>query len=316
MMGVLHAVVMVVVLVMAWWLGAGEDNKCDMEGISLEGKVVIVTGANTGIGYQIALEVATRGGRLVMACRNARKAQAARESIVAASGSKLVSVIGIDLAKMKHVSKFVENFKEKFDHVDVIINNAAMGDATNERAETTEGLEQMMATNHLGPFHLTTSLLPLLSKDGVVITMTGKPNNTLAVDMDNMNSEADYSPTTLYDRSKLLSMLMMRELASTMVSTMPGLAFYSVDPGFTWTDLHTGWGFWLAGPVIGAARASTAASTLVWLAGGGGRTENEGKGELWKNCRVCETEERNGGQIEQREMREKSEKLIKKALGS
>ena len=60
MMGVLHAVVMVVVLVMAWWLGAGEDNKCDMEGISLEGKVVIVTGANTGIGYQIALEVATR----------------------------------------------------------------------------------------------------------------------------------------------------------------------------------------------------------------------------------------------------------------
>jgi hypothetical protein len=58
--GLLHAVVMVAVLVMAWWLGAGGENKCDMGGISLEGRVVIVTGANTGIGYQIALEVAKR----------------------------------------------------------------------------------------------------------------------------------------------------------------------------------------------------------------------------------------------------------------
>lgn len=299
----------------AWWGGTRVEDKCDMEDISLEGKVVIVTGASTGIGYQIALEVAKRGGRLVMACRNPRKAQTARESIVASSGSKLVSVIGIDLAKMKHVTKFVDNFKEKFDHVDVLINNAAIGmkDATNVRQETAEGLEKMLATNHLGPLHLTSRLLPLLSADGVVVTMTGNPNNTKDVDVEYMNSEANYDPSTLYEISKHLLMLGTRELARRLSSSRPGLAFYSVDPGFTWTDLHTGWGVWLAGPFLGAAWSTTAARTPVWLAGGGGRLSDGGKGEIWTHC---DHGEKSGAHRIQREVWEESQKWINRALSS
>ena len=262
-----------------------------------------------------------------MGCRNPRKAQTARDSIVAATGSQMVSVIGIDLAKMKHVTKFVENFREKFDRLDVIINNAATGvsDADKKRSETPEGLELVMATNHLGPLHLTKSLLPLLSKDGVVITMSGSPDMTQTVDMDNLNSdtdydlnsETDYDPVTLYGRTKLFNIMMTRELAVRSAESRPGVSFYSVDPGFTWTNLHssllhpaTTWGVWLAGPVLGAALASTAASTPVWLAGGGAM--GNWSGEHWTHCAMSGGGQ--GGQVERAKLWGESEKLIDKAL--
>ena len=91
-----------------------------------------------------------------------------------------------------------------------------------------------------------------------------------------MNSEAIYDPSTLYEIFKHLLLLGTRELARRLSSSRLGLAFYSVDPGFTWTDLYTGWGVWVAGPLLGAAWSTTTVRTQVWLAGGRGTPHTEG----------------------------------------
>ena len=209
-----------------------------------------------------------------MGCRNARSSQTAREKIVSTTGSKTVSIIGLDLARIKHVEKFVQNFKEKFSHVDVIINNGAA--VSDDEEETVEGVNTMQATNYLGPLHLTQGLLPVLSEDGIVVTMTGSQHSNAIVDNQG------------YAQSKKVLAIVMTELARRVSSTRPGILFYSVDPGYTWSGLHTAWSTWLAGPALGASLASTAATTPVWLAGGGGRGENSGRGELWNDCEINE----------------------------
>lgn len=208
-LGVL-AVVGVVVGVWGLWAGRGQAPvlSCVLESKGLpgiEGKVVLVTGANAGIGYHIALAVASRGGRLVMACRDANRGQAAREAIARASGSNTISLIGIDLSNMRRTAKFVENFRNIFDQVDVIINNAAtgLGAGVRGREETVEGLERVMATNHLGPHLLTTSLLPILATNGTVVTISSD-SNLQAGNLDDLNSEGEYLPHTIYARSPLI----------------------------------------------------------------------------------------------------------------
>ena len=137
-----------------------------------------------------------------------------------ATGSKQVALIGLDLSSMKRVAKFVENFRSTYDkvqntraivcrctqsllcsQVDVIINNAAtgLGSGVRGREETLEGLERVMATNHLGPHLLTTSLLPLLTPNGTVVTISSD-SNLHATSMEDLNSEKEYRPHTIYAR--------------------------------------------------------------------------------------------------------------------
>jgi NAD(P)-dependent dehydrogenase (short-subunit alcohol dehydrogenase family) len=247
-----------------WGLWAGQGQapvlSCVVEAAGLpglKGRLVLVTGANAGIGYHVSLAVASRGGRLVMACRDANRGIAAREAIVKATGSDSVGLIGLDLSSMKRVAKFVENFRDKYGQVDVIINNAAtgLGAGVRGREETGEGLERVMATNHLGPHLLTTGLLPLLADNGTVVTLSSD-SNLLADDLEDLNSEGEYRAHSLYARSKLANILMTRELEAREAGNR---RFHSVDPGFTWTDIHSfqlpalsSWLVWVAGPLLGA----------------------------------------------------------------
>lgn len=283
----------------------------------LEGKVVLVTGANTGIGYHTALAVASRGGRLVMGCRDAQKGQAAREAIIRATGSKQVALIGLDLSSMKRVAKFVENFRSTYDKVDVIINNAAtgLGSGVRGREETSEGLERVMATNHLGPQLLTNSLLPILADNGTVVTISSD-SNLHATSMDDLNSEKEYRSHSIYARSKLANILMTRELEAVEEGER---RFHSVDPGFTWTDIHTSqlpflhsWVVWVAGPLLGARSPVQAAATPLWLAQGGG-----GRGGHWEDCRKCEKVNKIADDLQlRRDVWAESEQLIERALDS
>jgi len=264
----------------------GTVFSCHLGDLDLAGKVVIVTGANAGIGYHVALELAKRNARVILGCRSAEKGAQAREKIMKATGSNSVAVIGLDLSNMKKVVKFVDKVRESYGLVDVLINNAAMGLGNGEagRQTTQEGLELLMATNHLGPLLLSTKILPLLAEDGKIISISSDSNlKCLGIDPDDLNSETSYQPSTLYAKTKLLNILMTRSLLDRLVGSQGA---YSVDPGFTWTNIHSsqlpgplGLLIYLVGPLLGATSPANACQTPVWLAGGGG--EN---GEHYYDC--------------------------------
>jgi len=267
----------------------GTQSHCDLSQVDLTDKVVVVTGANTGIGYHIAVEAASRGARVIMGCRSPEKGRKARDQVVAESGSSTVALIGLDLSSIKKVHKFVDKVIEDYGKVDILINNAAIGigEGVEGRQVTAEGLELLLATNHLGPLHLTTRLLPVLADTGKVITISSDSNlHVESVNPGDLNSEQNYTPHTLYATTKLYNIMMTRSL----VTRLGGMQrAYSVDPGFTWTNIHTSQlplsiaaQIWLFGPLLGAWSSGVASRTPVWLAGGRGAGPN---GQHWYNCR-------------------------------
>jgi NAD(P)-dependent dehydrogenase (short-subunit alcohol dehydrogenase family) len=135
--------------------------KCNSK-IGLTGKVAIVTGANTGIGYETALDFAQRDARVIIACRNLDKANAAAEKIKKLSNNNKVQVEKLDLSDLSSVRKLAEKMNSTLNKLDLLINNA--GIMATPYTKTIDGFEMQFGTNHLGPFLLTNLLLPLLKK--------------------------------------------------------------------------------------------------------------------------------------------------------
>ncbi len=135
--------------------------KCDSK-ISLTGKVAIITGANTGIGYETALDFAQRDARVIIACRNLKKAGIASEKIKKLSKNNNVQVEKLDLSDLSSVRNFAAKMNHTLKTLDLLINNA--GVMATPYSKTVDGFEMQFATNHLGPFSLTNMLLPLLTK--------------------------------------------------------------------------------------------------------------------------------------------------------
>ena len=127
----------------------------------MDEKVVIVTGANTGIGRETAANLAQRGARVILACRTMKKAQQVAKHIIKQSHNKHVCPMKLDLCSFQSIRKFVQDFKKKEDKLDVLINNAGVF-GPHERVITEDGLETTFQTNHFGPFLLTLLLLPTL----------------------------------------------------------------------------------------------------------------------------------------------------------
>ena len=206
----------------------------------LEGKTVIVTGANTGLGKETALDLATRGARVIMACRNLRKAEEALKEIVQKSGNKNIVAKRLDLASLKSVREFAEDVNNNEARLDVLVNNAGLFART--LTTTEDGFETTIGVNHLGHFLLTNLLLDLLKKSApsrIVVVSSGAHNNwpftTTGFNFENMNGEIDFSPSTAYGQSKLANILFTRELARRLDGT--GVTANSLNPGYIWTEI-------------------------------------------------------------------------------
>uniref|UniRef100_A0A8C6L595 Si:dkey-23o4.6 n=1 Tax=Nothobranchius furzeri TaxID=105023 RepID=A0A8C6L595_NOTFU len=138
------------------WI-AGGVCRCS---VRLDGKTVLVTGANTGIGKETCRDLAARGARVVMACRDLVRAEQAAEKIRRSTGNGNVVIRHLDLASIYSVTQFAKDFQDSEDRLDVLINNA--GVMMCPRKITEDGFETQMAVNHLGHFLLTNLLLPML----------------------------------------------------------------------------------------------------------------------------------------------------------
>ncbi|MBU7014522.1 MAG: SDR family NAD(P)-dependent oxidoreductase [Theionarchaea archaeon] len=187
--------------------------------------VCMITGANSGIGKQAALQLAQLGMTVVMVCRNKSRGQTALSEIRKNSGNDRVDLLLADLSSQKSIRQLVKTFSSSYDHLHSLINNAANFDYTLKKPVSTEdGIEVIFATNHLGPFLLTNLLLDILkgSAPSRIVNIASKGLIThpwLAIEFDNLNGQKKFNYSHAYYHSKLAQIMFTYELARRLEGT-------------------------------------------------------------------------------------------------
>ncbi|XP_071355224.1 dehydrogenase/reductase SDR family member 13-like [Trachinotus anak] len=213
----------------------------------LNGKTAIVTGANTGIGKTTAMDLARRGARVILACRDRGRAEAAIQEIVQETGNNQVIFMQLDLGSLKSVRSFVENFLRSESRLDLLINNAGLMNG----GKTEEGFGMIFGVNHLGHFLLTVLLLDRLKASGPsrVVTVASKAYsfgkvdfNCLTTHRDLALGSSDYQLFQKYCHSKLCNILFTYELAKRLQGS--DVTCYSLHPGAIKTEIGRYSGFW------------------------------------------------------------------------
>lgn len=176
-------------------------------------KTVLITGANSGIGLATAHELARRGVRLCLACRDLTKAEAARREILAATPSARIELYEIDLASFASIRRFAGQFLAEHPVLDILINNAGAYPATQRFTE--DGFDLMFGGNTLGPILLTHLLLPALeeSDDGRIVHMASMMHHMGSIDFDSFRGGRKYKATPAYCQSKLGNLLFSNAMA-------------------------------------------------------------------------------------------------------
>jgi NAD(P)-dependent dehydrogenase (short-subunit alcohol dehydrogenase family) len=195
----------------------------------MKGKTVIITGANSGIGKETTREIAKRGAKVIMACRNLDTAQRARDEIVHSTGNGEVFVKKLDLSSLKSIREFADDINRTVTKLDVLVHNA--GTAHTFGPKTTEdGLELTMATNHFGPFLLTHLLIDLLKRSAPsrIVIVASELYRLSCLNMNNLNP-VDVFPAYLYYVSKYANIVFSQELARRLEGT--GVTANCLHPG-------------------------------------------------------------------------------------
>ncbi|XP_069948214.1 retinol dehydrogenase 13 isoform X2 [Cherax quadricarinatus] len=202
---------------------------------SLNGKTVIITGANTGIGKETALEMALRHARVIMACRDMDKCREARKDIALASRNKYIYCQECDLASQESIRNFAKMVNEKEARVDILINNA--GVMRCKKSFTKEGIELQFGTNHIGHFLLTNLLLDKLkaSAPSRIINVSSVAHMRGSINFSDLNGDKNYGEGQAYAQSKLANILFTRELAERLEGT--GVTSNAIHPGIVFTDI-------------------------------------------------------------------------------
>ncbi|XP_042342368.1 dehydrogenase/reductase SDR family member 13-like [Plectropomus leopardus] len=210
-----------------------KGKRCTSEA-KLDGKTVIVTGSNTGIGKMTAIDLAKRGARVIMACRSKQRGEAALEDVKRESGSHQVLFMQLDLGSLKSVRNFAETFLKSEPRLDILINNAGIY----LQGRTEDGLGMMFGVNHIGHFLLTNLLLDRLKEcePSRVVNVSSMAHNFGKIDFDCLNKHKALGLGTsfmevlqVYSDSKLCNVLFTHELAKRLRGTK--VTCYSLHPG-------------------------------------------------------------------------------------
>ncbi|XP_053947384.1 retinol dehydrogenase 14 isoform X1 [Anastrepha ludens] len=196
----------------------------------MEGKTVIITGANSGIGKETARDLAKRGARIIMACRNLETANAVKEEITKETGNNKLIVKKLDLGSQKSVREFASDIVKNEQKIDVLIHNAGMALAF--RGQTSEdGIELTMATNHYGPFLLTHLLIDVLKRSAPsrIVIVASELYRFASVNLDKLNPIGSFPAAYLYYVSKFANIYFARELAKRLEGS--GVTVNFLHPG-------------------------------------------------------------------------------------
>jgi retinol dehydrogenase 14 len=212
----------------------------------MQGKVLLITGANSGIGKETSRALAKKSAIVVMACRNLTRANPVCEAIQEESGNRQVEVMQLDLASLSSIRAFADEFVGKYPRLDVLINNA--GIFSLRREETVDGFEETMGVNYFGPFLLTNLLLPLIVKtpEARIVNVSSDALFSGQIDLDDLNYKKKYPAFGFkaYGTSRLATVLFTQELAERLQGS--GITANSLHPGTVATNI------WNIGPEIKA----------------------------------------------------------------
>jgi hypothetical protein len=205
---------------------------------SQAGKTVLITGANSGLGLESAKLLAGAGAEVVLACRNTDKGQAALDEIRAEHPDASLELMALDLADQQSIRDFAEAFKAKYDHLDILLNNAGLMAPPLQR--TKDGFEMQFGTNHLGHFALTGLLLDHLenAESPRVVTVSSLAIYLGSFDFDNLNAEKRYKRWPFYGHSKLANLVFARELDRRLRERGSKVQSIAVHPGYSATNLQ------------------------------------------------------------------------------
>jgi len=255
---------------------------------TMQGKIVIVTGANAGIGKATAAKLADKGATVVLACRSKERGESALNELSCVNG-RCFALMHLDLADLDSIRAFAAAFAERYGRLDVLINNA--GILGGRRALTKQGFEMAFGVNYLGAFLLTMLLLPLLeqSEQGRVVMMTSVAHGWVDVRFDDLNYTHGYNRFLAYGHSKLCNLLFTRTLSKKLRARGSRVTINAVHPGIVATDIVvnrvTGRFRWVADLMrLFFLSCDEGAETSVYLASE--PSLSRVSGEYFVNCKV------------------------------
>ena len=206
---------------------------------SMEGKIVVITGANSGLGLESARLMAARGAHVIMACRSQEKAIAAKHQILAETPDAELDLMPLDLASQQSIKDFVALFNDRYPRLDILLNNAGL--MAPPLSHTEDGFEIQFGTNHLGHFTLTGLLLDQLEKSDAprVVTVSSMAHNFGNIYFGNLNAEKRYFRWFFYGQSKLANLMFARELHRRLRLSGSKIQSFAVHPGYSDTNLQS-----------------------------------------------------------------------------
>lgn len=212
------------------------------------GSIAVITGGNSGIGYEAALALAGKGARVILAVRSAEKGQAAAAAIQRAHSGAAVEVMALDLSDLDGVRRFATTFLQRFESLPLLINNA--GVMALPYGCTADGFEMQFGTNHLGHFALTGLLLPAImaAPHARVVVVSSGLHERGTIDFDNLDGKRAYSPWGAYGQSKLANLLFAYELQRRFTAAGVNALAAGSHPGWAATNLQA------AGPRMAGSR--------------------------------------------------------------
>jgi len=205
---------------------------------SQQGRTIVVTGATSGLGLESATALARAGARVLMAARNAEKAETARADVAAVATGPEPEVVALDLADLSSVREAAADIAERAPQLDVLMNNA--GVMALPYAQTADGFEMQLGTNHLGHFALTGLLLPVLlgADAGRVVTTSSGAHKPGRMRWHDLHGQKRYQRWMAYSQSKLANLLFVYELDRRARAAKTALASVAAHPGYASTHLQ------------------------------------------------------------------------------
>lgn len=205
--------------------------------MNISEKIVVITGANSGLGFETTKYFVSIGNTVVMAVRDVKKGEAAKTEVLQLFPQAKIDVIYLDLAKLTTVQQFIDAFSRKYDSLDLLINNA--GVMIPPFSKTEEGFELQFGCNHLGHFALTGLLLPFLekAKQPRVVTLSSIAHRGGSIDFDNLDGSKGYRAMKFYSQSKLANLLFAKEFDERLKRNGYKTISLTAHPGISSTNL-------------------------------------------------------------------------------